>query len=73
MALAAVAVDLDPSDAAAERLAALLSLPLCDEPPSAAEQAIFAAIEAEHRAGGQTYSTEEIQAELEQVRREQAA
>jgi hypothetical protein len=62
------AVAFAPSPAA-ERLAALLALPLREEPETPEEAAIFAQAEADLRAGGR--GAAEIRRTLERMRRDQ--
>lgn len=62
---------IEPTSAADERLAALLALPLRDEPPTEEERAIFAEIEAEIRAGYPGHSAQEIREDIQQMRRDQ--
>lgn len=61
---------LEPTSAAAERLAALTALPLRAEPPTEQEDAIFEQMEAEMRAGVRGHSTEEIRQAIEQMPRD---
>lgn len=56
---------------AAERLAAILALPLRAEPETAEESAIFDQAEQDMRAGRRGHTTEEILAAIEQSRRNQ--
>jgi hypothetical protein len=63
------AAALVPSSAA-ERLAALLALPLRDEPETPEEAAIFAQAEADLRAGRKGHSAEDVTRTIERMPRQ---
>lgn len=65
---AAVAAAKSP---AAERLAALLALPLREEPETPEEASIFEQAEADLRAGRDGHDAEEVRQTVERMRRDQ--
>ena len=65
-------LDPAPTPVAAERLAALLSLPLSDEPLTDEEREAFEQGERFLASGQRGHTTEEIQALIEQMRRDAA-
>lgn len=60
------------AEAAAERLSALLALPLCPDGLTAEEKAIFAEAEADLRAGRRGYTTAEVWAAIEETQHDAA-
>jgi hypothetical protein len=61
---------LEPTSPAAERLAALMALPLRAEPATEGEDAIFEQMEADLRAGHGGHDAEEIREAIEQMPRD---